>query len=545
MSDTERRVAQAVHALSRSNPFLPERDACIEAALGAAYDPADSVREVGQFRARGFSGNVARLHELTAQLLEDLRGRILAGAGRSDEDLALYESMVSYQLYSEHRMSFNACLLPGAVALDPYERRQSYARFAQRARHFLALGQLTFPFLANLAHQYAFFYQLRRAYGTIFLSLAGLSGPMMRLRAKIWQSIFTHDLDRFREALFSLMNDFATLVSGPSGTGKELVARAIGLSSYLPYDPVAGRFAEGPGDSYYPVDLSTRASQLIESELFGHRRGAFTGAVGDHQGWLDVCGPHGAVFLDEIGNLEPRIQIQLLRVLQERRFQPLGDTETRLFRGKVIAATNLDLGAEMRAGRFRTDLYYRLCSDVVETPTLKEQFDDAPEDRNRLLLFLIGRILGQGAGDEVVTSAVQEVEAWIDGHLGEGYEWPGNVRELEQCARNLLVRSEYRPLRPGPEVDALRRAGERDVPQVTAGSEAERPAVVSTGQPANVDPGAGFLDAAQAQGMSAEALVARYCRHVYERTGSFMQTARIVGLDRRTVKRRIQSLAEL
>ena len=105
---------------------------------------------------------------------------------------------------------------------------------------------------------------------------------------------------------------------------------------------------------------------MIESELFGHRRGAFTGAVEDRSGWLETCGPHGAVFLDEIGELDAAIQVKLLRVLQSRTFQRIGETKPRRFEGKVIAATNRDLDEEIGAGRFRSDLYYRLCADVVE-----------------------------------------------------------------------------------------------------------------------------------------------------------------------------------
>ena len=106
---------------------------------------------------------------------------------------------------------------------------------------------------------------------------------------------------------------------------------------------------------------------LVESELFGHRRGAFTGAVQDRAGWLEACPAHGTVFLDEIGELEPALQVKLLRVLQERTFHRIGDTRERRFSGKLIAATNRDLAAEIQAGRFREDLYYRLCADVIES----------------------------------------------------------------------------------------------------------------------------------------------------------------------------------
>src|SRR5439155_20966969 len=123
----------------------------------------------------------------------------------------------------------------------------------------------------------------------------------------------------------------------------------------------------------YALNPSALSPTLIESERCGHRRSAFTGAVQDRAGWLEVCRPLGTVFLDEIGELDPALQVKLLRVLQTRTFQRIGDTRDRRFNGKIIAATNRDLAAEMAVGRFRKDLYYRLCSDIIVTPSLEEQ----------------------------------------------------------------------------------------------------------------------------------------------------------------------------
>ena len=154
---------------------------------------------------------------------------------------------------------------------------------------------------------------------------------------------------------------------------------------------------------------------MIESELFGHRKGAFTGALQDHSGWLEVCPPLGTVFLDEIGELDGSIQVKLLRVLETREFQRLGETTSRKFQGKVIAATNRDMAREMKAGRFREDLYYRLCSDLIVTPSLREQLADSPEELRNLVLFIAKRI----AGPEEAEALAGEVELWIEGTLGE------------------------------------------------------------------------------------------------------------------------------
>src|SRR5262249_34835056 len=149
---------------------------------------------------------------------------------------------------------------------------------------------------------------------------------------------------------------------------------------------------------------------LIESELFGHVAGAFTGAVSERWGKLDeeVCDEYGTVFLDEIGELDAGIQVKLLRVLQDRRFQRLGENEDRKFVGKIVAATNRDLPAEMRAGRFREDFYYRLCADRIETPSLLDQLEETPDDLYHLLFFVARKAIG----DEEAEPLALEVQRW-------------------------------------------------------------------------------------------------------------------------------------
>src|SRR5262249_17192229 len=151
-----------------------------------------------------------------------------------------------------------------------------------------------------------------------------------------------------------------------------------------------------PGGSFYPLNLSALAPTLIESELFGHVEGAFTGAVADRDGKLDgeVCNRYGTGFLHEIGELDQGVQGKLLRGLQRRQFQRLGETEDREFVGKTVAATNCDLAAEMRAGRFREDFYYRLCADHITTPSLREQLAEAPDDLYSLLVFIARKEIG-------------------------------------------------------------------------------------------------------------------------------------------------------
>src|SRR5207245_2420943 len=202
-------------------------------------------------------------------------------------------------------------------------------------------------------------------------------------------------------------------------------------------------FVEEAASAFFPLNLAALSPTLIESELFGHRRGAFTGALEDRKGWFEACPPLGTVFLDEIGDVDAAIQVKLLRVLQTRTFQRLGDTAARRFEGKVIAATNRYLGAAIEAGRFREDFYYRLCSDLIVTPSLAAQLRDSPDELSRLVRAIARRV----AGDAEAEGLADEAEQWIREHLGPDYPWPGNVRELEQCVRNVLIRGSYEPRR--------------------------------------------------------------------------------------------------
>jgi transcriptional regulator with GAF, ATPase, and Fis domain len=186
------------------------------------------------------------------------------------------------------------------------------------------------------------------------------------------------------------------------------------------------------------LHLAALSPTLIESELFGHRRGAYTGALQDRAGWLEVCPADGAVFLDEIGEVSGEIQVKLLRVLQERTFQRLGESETRRFAGKIIAATNRDLAAEMQVGRFRKDFFFRLCSDPIVTPSLADQLEDRPDDLELMVGYIAAGLPGTGRAFEDL--GIRGIRRG----LGSNHSWPGNFRELEQCVRILLIQRELR-----------------------------------------------------------------------------------------------------
>ncbi len=507
LTNSERSSLQTMAALGYCNPFLPERVDHERAILGVDFIEGEPVWSMNVDAPDAPRANGVRLAARVEMLLNTLRERLVRVAAATEQDLQWYEDGALLLLFNRYQDHFYELTTQTLRRKRAHGRCAFYAEFLRDWEHFFTLPGRRLLSPDDAPHLFACFFQVRRAFHHIIESIVGNSLAAARLRAAVWQSIFTHDMRRYRRVLFEKMADFTTLVRGPSGTGKELVAKAIGLSRYIPFDEKTLTFTEDFAASFYAINLSALPSTLIESELFGHRRGAFTGALQERQGWLEVCPPRGSVFLDEIGDLDAAIQVKLLRVLQTRTFQPLGDTAERSFRGKLIAATNRDLTQAMQEGRFRQDFYYRLCSDMVTTPSLQEQLQESPGVLRELLIFIARRVVN----DEAELLA-DEVESWILDHLGADYPWPGNIRELEQCLRNVLVRKEYRP------------------------------------SPRSVrSPRDEFVSAFETGSLTAEALLQYYCTTVYAQTGSYEETARRLQLDRRTVKKNVnaQTLSQL
>jgi len=501
LSPSERAFLKAVSQLSYCNPFLPERVTFEKAALGDEFVEGEPVWSVTVDDPEKPRANVWRIAARLDTLVEELRARLLRNAKAGDEDLRLYEDAVNHHLYDRHYARFFDRSFGKETRTQGAARWSFYRDFLADWRRFYQLEGLSFPTHYEPAHTFACFRQIQRAFEQIFRDIIGGSMPAARFRAAVWQSIFTHDMRRYRRTLYTRMSDFATLITGPSGTGKELVARAIAQSRYVPFDENKLHFAED-AVALFPINISALSPTLVESELFGHRRGSFTGAIGDRRGWLETCPPLGSVFLDELGDLDPAIQVKLLRVIETRTFHPVGDTASRHFDGKLIAATNRDLAAGIRAGRFREDLYYRLCSDQIATPSLAEQLADSPQVLRELVIYMARRVAGAEAEE-----FVPEVTGWIEQNLGAGYAWPGNYREFEQCLRNVLIRRNYRPAQPAAATTALEDC----------------------------------LEAFRSGRSTADELLARYCTVVYARTGSYEEAARQLQIDRRTVKSKVDS----
>jgi two-component system response regulator AtoC len=280
-------------------------------------------------------------------------------------------------------------------------------------------------------------------------------------------------------------SDSTVLLTGESGTGKELVARAIHLLS-----PRADQ-------EFVPVDCSALVESLLESELFGHVKGSFTGALQTKHGLFELAN-HGTFFFDEVSNLSLNIQAKLLRVIQEREFMKVGSQKRIKLDIRIIASSNRDLLEAIKAGTFREDLYYRLSVIPIHLPPLRERTGDIP-----LLVYHFLRKYSQKGPREVTGISHRALKLLTD------YAWPGNVRELEHTVERIVILEDGATIQP----EHL---------------------------PSFISPRQGEFQDFSDESFSLEELEKRYIRFILRRTkGRRQEAARILGINRKTLSHKI------
>lgn len=484
LTPQEREFFTLVNQAVFTNPFTRERSdldrkiagldkkasdsECLEIALTRVVERIDAFEKTGRADVNRYTGNDRRLMETS--LLFDFFHRFTGSFDRLIRDQAA----------------------AGGKPLKIDFAREAFQYLNRRG------------FNPSACRRYfELVYQLRRAYYFIDRGLVGVSPSMQELRRKLWNNVFTQDLDLYNRYLWNRMEDFSTLLLGETGTGKGTAAAAIGRSGFIPFDERKGCFAESFTESFISLNLSQFPENLMESELFGHKKGAFTGAVEDYQGIFDRCSRHGAIFLDEIGEVSPSVQIKLLQILQERTFTPVGSHRKHRFRGRIIAATNRPMDDLRGNKRMRDDFYYRLCSDIITVPPLRRRIRETLTELDALIALLVKRMLGDASAE--ITRWVRRA---IHQEPGNNYDWPGNVRELEQCIRAILLNNRYTP----PTAAAAPDFFERWVGKIKSGE------------------------------LSASQLMGGYCTLLHQRHKTYEAVARITNLDRRTVKKYIVDL---
>jgi len=483
ISDSDWTFFETVARAAFANPLGEKRDDLDQAIGGAA--PGSSAPEILDSVVARIAAEIDRLRQ---RGLADLHSQ--EGSRRD-----VLRSVFLFHVFHRHVADFDLLIQAQLKDRDTPSR----VPFAREV-----LGELSGFGLTDeeTVRFFGVFYQLRRAFYFISNGLVGSSASMKALRRHLWDCVFTHDMRWFDSHLWNRMADFSILLLGETGTGKGAAAAAIGRSGFIPFDPVRNGFTESFTRNFVATNLSQFSEGVLESELFGHKKGAFTGAVENHEGLFSRCAPHGVIFLDEIGDVSIPVQIKLLQVLQERVFIPVGSHEAKGFSGRIVAATNRPLDALIATGDFRDDLYYRLCSDVITLPTLRQRLREDPSELDNLLHSILSRLAG-----ETSTRVIQVVKKILKRDVGQDYPWPGNVRELEQAVKRVILTGRYQ---------GMQRAA---APKDDAGRLVQ-----------------GLTDGA----LNAENLLAGYCTLLYRRFGTYEEVSRRTQLDRRTVKKYVQ-----
>lgn len=509
LTTDERRFFKTVYHASFANPFGELREKLDRKIAGLVG--LDSNREsvingrICSISRREISDRCIQEVDLHIKRLEsEGKGTIDAFVGHDREIMRV---VFLFDIFHKFRERFDTLIMDQIMAGD-IPVSVPFAKEAMQILYRRGFAEKTF------LHYIAFSFQLRRAFFFISNSLVGISPCMKELKGNLWNNVFTNNIELYDRVLWNRMEDFSTLILGETGTGKGTAAMAIGRSGFIPFNEKKSCFEESFTKAFIPINLSQFPESLIESELFGHKKGAFTGAVDDHKGVFDHCSAHGAIFLDEIGEVPGHVQIKLLRVLQDRIFTPVGSHITSRFRGRVIAATNRSMAEIMEGKIFRDDFYYRLSSDIFEVPPLRKRIREEPAELEALLAFTVEKILG-----EPFPELVKKVYSIINRQLGKDYHWPGNVRELEQCVKRIILRRHYEG-HPKKETDTLK--------------ELTNTKIIEKQQP-----GEALISRIKSGEIDASTLISGYCKLLYQQHGTYETVAKKTGLDRRTVKKYI------
>jgi transcriptional regulator with PAS, ATPase and Fis domain len=458
------------------NPFTEEREEL-------------DLKIVGENKNLSRNSIINKVIKISSDTIKQIKNKNINNYRGEEKQDIIY--LFLFDVYHKYREKFDDLIIKQIAAGDVSQK----VIFSNSAISDL----IKYGFDEKEAERYfSIFYQMRRAFYFIFNTLPGKSDCMKEFHRSLWDNIFTHDIRLFEKNLWNKMEDFSTLLLGETGTGKGTAAAAIGRSGFIPFNVKSESFEESFTKTFVQINLSQFPETLIESELFGHQKGAFTGAIDAHEGIFSISSSCGSIFLDEIGDVSIPVQIKLLRVLQDRIFSPVGSHKSLRFDGRVIAATNKSIDKLRQEGAFRDDFFYRLCSDIIIVPSLRQRILENSSELPLLLKKTINKITTEDSRE-----IYDMVYKTVISTLGKNYSWPGNVRELEQCVRRILLTKRYNG----------------DLKPVSKSLQNK------------------ITDDIDAGNYDAQGLMEDYCKLLYQRHGTYQEVARKTGLDRRTVKK--------
>ena len=418
LTTTEQHFLGTIQKIAFSNPYSEEcRQACVEFSNNKITSPHT-------------------LLESASAQVDQLLGRLKS---ENKLDMALYSEEDRWLLHHGILFLCHYRFTPGFIKLIDEQFRQGSLNvtvtFAADA-----LGMMTRAGMSTeIAQRYfSFFYQIQRAQYFLNETLIGDSPSINRLRHDLWNTIFTHDFKLYEQFLWESIKSISTVFVGEPGVGKATAARSVVCSGYVPFEDKTMTFAEPFNDFFKTVNLAQHSGVRLESELFGHQKGAYTEAVENYQGVLSRCSSYGVIYLDDITKMPGPVQAKLSTVLQHRTFSPVGSHNTQTFDGRVMASSRVSSKQLVKSGELREDLYYQLCVNEIHIPPLRQRFKELPSEFELMIRHVIKQFTGQQ------TDAL--VGRVIDGfheHITPGYNWPGNISELEQIVKKILLVKNY------------------------------------------------------------------------------------------------------
>jgi hypothetical protein len=418
LSDSDRRYLTDVSLFSFGNPY---------------GETGQAVRKVlSEETGRGTGDLYDQVHAHLHDRLERLKQKqpFFISAYAEQDRLLLHHAVLFDSLHSAHKV-FDALVV---------EQIQKGGKVCKVEFGTKLLDRLTNSGMARSValHYLAIYYQSRRARYFLSTTLVGNSVSMERLRHDLWNSIFTHDFSLYERFLWDRVRELSTLFVGASGSGKKTAAAAVSYCSYIPFVEKLESFSESFVGCFIPVRVAQYSGLRLESELFGHKKMAYSEALENYQGVFSRCTAAGTAFLDNICAVPLPVQARLQGVVQDHIFTPIGDQTQHHFPGRVMAAASGKIASIRTKGELREDLYLHLGVNTISVPSLQHCLQENPADLELLIVHILQKYTGQSA-DQLVGLVIERMHE----HVGVGYAWPGNMLELEQIVKRILMVSHY------------------------------------------------------------------------------------------------------